>query len=59
MADEMKKGDTVKLKSGGPKMTVEAAFKDAGGFMCVRCSWFDKQDKRHAEAFEIDAVEVV
>ena len=38
MSDEFNAGDVVKLKSGGPKMTVVAT--DLPGVMTVRCSWF-------------------
>ncbi len=57
MADEIGTGSVVKLKSGGPKMTVEAVFRDAGGRMCVRCTWFD-DTKRTSQAFELEAVEI-
>jgi uncharacterized protein YodC (DUF2158 family) len=55
VATEIKAGSVVKLKSGGPKMTVEAVFFD-GGSTCVRCSWFD-DTKRISQAFELEAVE--
>jgi len=32
-------GDTVRLKSGGPLMTVESAFETYGA-MQVHCTWF-------------------
>jgi uncharacterized protein YodC (DUF2158 family) len=34
-------GDTVRLKSGGPLMTVESAFENYGA-MQVNCTWFEK-----------------
>jgi uncharacterized protein YodC (DUF2158 family) len=40
MANEIQTGSLVKLKSGGPKMTVEA-LSDTRGSRWVRCSWFD------------------
>jgi uncharacterized protein YodC (DUF2158 family) len=55
MAIEVKAGSIVKLKSGGPKMTVEAVFFDGSG-LCVQCTWFD-DTKRISQAFELDAVE--
>jgi uncharacterized protein YodC (DUF2158 family) len=58
MADEIKMGEIVRLKSSGPKMTVEAVFTDVGGQMCVRCSWFDKQDNKISDAFALEAVEL-
>jgi uncharacterized protein YodC (DUF2158 family) len=36
MAVPFKKGDVVQLKSGGPRMTVEAVFPDGD----VRVAWF-------------------
>jgi uncharacterized protein YodC (DUF2158 family) len=36
MANVIKDGDLVELKSGGPTMTVEVAFDDGD----VRCVWF-------------------
>ena len=35
-----KAGDVVRLKSGGPLMTVEAASASPGAWICV---WFDGQ----------------
>jgi uncharacterized protein YodC (DUF2158 family) len=35
-------GTTVKLKSGGPLMTVEEPNAHAGGKPVVKCTWFDK-----------------
>ncbi len=36
----MKVGDIVRLRSGGPKMTVTAVVDDYGT-PTVRCAWFD------------------
>jgi uncharacterized protein YodC (DUF2158 family) len=58
VSNEIRVGEIVKLKSGGPKMTVESSFNDAHGKRCVRCVWFDK-DKLMRDAFQIDAVENV
>jgi uncharacterized protein YodC (DUF2158 family) len=57
MTDEIEAGSVVKLKSGGPRMTVEAVFRDADGRMCVRCTWFS-DTKRTSQAFELEAVEI-
>jgi uncharacterized protein YodC (DUF2158 family) len=57
IADEIEAGSVVKLKSGGARMTVEAVFRDAGGRMCVRCTWFS-DTKRTSQAFELEAVEI-
>ena len=36
---EFKPGDIVRLKSGGPQMTVESIDKKDGGLLCL---WFDE-----------------
>jgi len=48
MADEIKAGDLVELKSGGPKMTVNwVGVEEQNGPITARCSWFVKdQEKR-------------
>ncbi len=43
--DDLKIGDVVILKSGGPKMTVYAIGNDAS------CKWFDKNDELQYAAF--------
>lgn len=39
MAEQIKAGDTVQLKSGGPVMTVNLV-EDWNGIMRARCDWF-------------------
>lgn len=39
-------GEIVQLKSGGPKMTVEAVRGDS-----IACRWFDERDKAQIEEF--------
>jgi uncharacterized protein YodC (DUF2158 family) len=41
MAEQFKVGDVVKLKSGGPKMTVTQIGEDMSGTMTIWCVWFD------------------
>jgi uncharacterized protein YodC (DUF2158 family) len=41
-------GDVVKLKSGGPPMTVTAMGRDAHGNPEVTCSWFNAVKPRSA-----------
>jgi len=55
---EFKKGDTVKLKSGGPRMTVKAvgAFPSRGIDQGVSCTWFQGNDLRE-EVFELETLE--
>ncbi|MFI2817661.1 YodC family protein [Vreelandella piezotolerans] len=47
-----KVGDTVRLKSGGPLMTVKHVDGDK-----VLASWFDSKDQYHEEFFFADQVE--
>lgn len=44
MSDEIKTGDTVQLKSGGPVMTADWV-SDEHGVMTAYCSWFDGKKK--------------
>lgn len=44
---EFSKGDVVRLKSGGPKMTV-LAVKAAK----LSCQWFDRNGKMHKAEFD-------
>lgn len=37
--EEFKPGDIVRLKSGGPPMTIESLDRKEGGFLCL---WFDE-----------------
>jgi len=48
---DLKKGDVVKLKSGGPKMTVQGLGEYLGVEDGVLCVWFDDKGK-HSEVFE-------
>ncbi len=49
--NDLKKGDVVKLNSGGPKMTI---FKIEGDF--VSCHWFDKNDVHQSTKFSYEAL---
>ncbi|MGJ8562410.1 MAG: YodC family protein [Alphaproteobacteria bacterium] len=40
-------GDLVRLKSGGPKMTVLEAENE----FALGCQWFDRNGKLHTESF--------
>ena len=48
MAD-LKIGDVVTLKSGGPKMTVSGLDDDGRGGKVVHCSWFGGQNHDQLE----------
>jgi uncharacterized protein YodC (DUF2158 family) len=59
MADQIAAGDVVRLKSGGPKMTVVAVdVAEITEELSVWCEWFDDQENvaRRAE-FSMIAVE--
>jgi len=53
--NEIKKGDVVELKSGGPHMTVEIPRDDVG---LVACSWFNKGE-HCSQSFVPEALRVV
>lgn len=59
----MKKGDKVRLKSGGPVMTVKQyPYKIVDGAPVeskAECEWFDKEDQLHHSTFELDVLEEV
>lgn len=40
---DFKPGDTVRVKSGGPIMTISQVAEDSLGEMTAWCSWFDGQ----------------
>ena len=50
---QIKVGDVVKLKSGGPKMTVESTKSNPAG---VLCTWFDNAEKK-SSFFQPEALE--
>jgi uncharacterized protein YodC (DUF2158 family) len=52
---EIKDGDTVVLKSGGPNMTV-ADIGEYGGKRGAKCDWFDGK-KRLSEVFVLTSLE--
>jgi uncharacterized protein YodC (DUF2158 family) len=39
--NQIKIGNMVRLKSGGPLMTVAKTFTDTKGVPTARCDWFD------------------
>jgi uncharacterized protein YodC (DUF2158 family) len=58
MADAFQIGDTVRLKSGGPRMTVHHVGRDAAsGAPSVTCKWFFGSDPKQAD-FHPDTLEI-
>ena len=54
-SDTLKEGDVVQLKSGGPKMTVQAIGSKIYGSDSVLCVWFDHNAKC-GESFPLQAL---
>jgi len=54
---ELKKGDVVVLKSGGPRMTI----RDTGNYGTIEngayCVWFDGK-KKYEDVFDIDTIKL-
>jgi uncharacterized protein YodC (DUF2158 family) len=57
MPDEIKAGDVVQLKSGGPTMTVSWV-SDEYGTLTAGCTWFVK-DKKEFERFPVTSLQRV
>lgn len=59
---KVKIGNVVKLKSGGPQMTVND-FNDAGGHYeegtGIQCVWFDGKMEAQRQIFHIDTLDVI
>jgi uncharacterized protein YodC (DUF2158 family) len=56
---DFKVGDIVRLRSGGPRMTVEVILPDMPGGPVVACSWFDENNQHHDRSFAPAALERV
>jgi uncharacterized protein YodC (DUF2158 family) len=56
MAENFKAGDTVKLKSGGPKMTVVQVGDNGLGQHRVWCNWFTTGPKPEEKDFPPEAL---
>ena len=56
----MKIGSVVKLKSGGPNMTI-VGYRDASAWFdeIFTCAWIDKQDEEHFIQVPRDSLNVV
>lgn len=48
------KGDTVKLKTGGPAMVVIGVYPNDTEPKALECEWFDKQDRLHKKLFLVE-----
>ena len=59
MPDQFKIGDTVKLKSGGPTMTIDSNTQAFAGVDKVYCTWFDASKKHNKQSFSVAALEAV
>lgn len=55
--NEFKPGDVVRLKSGGPNMTVTSVGEDFGGTMSVFVTWFDDKQKPQSGSYPLPTVE--
>ena len=59
MSDEIAIGVVVRLKSGGPKMTVvQIAKTQFATELSVWCEWFDEKNKAQKGTFSLVAVEL-
>jgi len=47
MNEQIKAGDNVRLKAGGPTMTVDDV-KEINGVVRAYCSWFIKDEHKHS-----------
>jgi uncharacterized protein YodC (DUF2158 family) len=54
---ELKVGDVVELKSGGPKMTITRIDSDSAQF--IWCRWFSADNKVNAQQFPPAALQKV
>jgi uncharacterized protein YodC (DUF2158 family) len=52
-----KPGDIVRLKSGGPVMTVERVEDEGAGKIFVYCVWFDDKAKQTRGHFRPEALD--
>ena len=55
---ELKVGDVVELRSGGPKMTMETLEDFGAGYQQASCVWFEKT-KRNNAIFELPTLKKV
>lgn len=53
--DQLQVGDTVRLKSGGPLMTI-SSIQDEYGTMQAWCEWFDDKKAPQARSFALTSI---
>ena len=53
MAEQFKAGDTMRLKSGGPLMTIHSINQSEG---TAWCEWFDKNGADQSKSFLITSL---
>lgn len=53
---EFKKGETVRLKSGGPPMTITNVGQSSYQGMLVWCVWFDDKHVKKEDVFPPEAL---
>jgi len=59
MPTEIVAGAVVRLKSGGPLMTVEKTFNGSGtGLLRARCTSFDDKHQVNHDSFPVDSLEL-
>ena len=54
----IKVGDMVALKSGGPTMTV-ASVDELHGQLTAWCDWFDEKNKTTRHAFPVTSLRII
>ena len=57
MTDAFEEGGVVRLKSGGPAMTVTSVGTDFGDKPMVWCAWFDQKVVQQSGSFPPAALE--
>ena len=57
MATKFKEGDRVRLKSGGPTMTVNGIVENPLGSDLIDAAWFDERSKLNSGQFSAEALD--
>lgn len=56
---EFEAGDVVRLKTGGPEMTVENVIQEPAMGEIVQATWFDEDNNKQSDSFSPEALVVV